>query len=90
MTCCTILEFPGITNTTSSAVDNIFIDKNCNYSIYPYINGLSDHDAQILHLNDLGQLMWPSKFILTRDFNKSNIANFQMSLSYEQCKTYLE
>ena len=63
------VSFPTrITTTTSTSIDNIFIDKNSIYSIYPYINGLSDHDAQILHLNDLGQLTRPSKFILTRDF----------------------
>ena len=28
--------------------------------------------------------MQPSKFTLTTDCNKHNIANFQMSLSYEQ------
>ena len=81
------ISFPTrITTTTATTIDNIFIDKNSNYSIHPYINRLSNHDAQILHLNDLGQLKRPSKFILIRDFNKYNIANFQMTLSYEQWK----
>jgi len=33
-------------------IDNIFINKfkNENYSVYPLINGLSDHDAQVLSL----------------------------------------
>jgi hypothetical protein len=34
----------------STAIDNIFINKckNKNYVIYPCINGLSDHDGQIM------------------------------------------
>jgi hypothetical protein len=37
-------------NGTSSAIDNIFIDKTHigNYTLHPLINGLSDHDGQIL------------------------------------------
>ena len=44
-----------ITTTTLSTIHNIFIYKNINYSINPYMNGLSDHDAQVLILNDLTQ-----------------------------------
>jgi hypothetical protein len=37
----------GISNTT---IDNIFIDnsKIANYTVFPFLNGLSDHDAQLL------------------------------------------
>jgi hypothetical protein len=42
-----------ITNTSFTAIDNIFVDKRSNYTIKPQINGLSDHDAQILTLKDL-------------------------------------
>jgi hypothetical protein len=51
---CGVVNFPTRI-THSSAIDNFFIDKCRNeaYSIYPLSNGLSDHDAQILLLNNL-------------------------------------
>ena len=36
------------TYASTSAIDNIFIARNKIYTIYPFINGLSDHEAQIL------------------------------------------
>ena len=47
-----IIDFPTRTNnTTSTAIDNVFINKfkHVNYKIYSLINGLSDHDAQIFY-----------------------------------------
>ena len=44
-----IINFPTRTQQKSAtAIDNIFIDATRigNYTIYPIINGLSDHDAQ--------------------------------------------
>jgi hypothetical protein len=43
-----------IQNGSVSALDNIFTDatKNGNYIICPLINGLPDHDAQIIKLNN--------------------------------------
>jgi hypothetical protein len=37
-------------NKSIKAIDNIFIDKVKyeNYSIHPLVNGLSDHNAQII------------------------------------------
>jgi hypothetical protein len=42
-------------NGTSSAFDNIFIDNMHvgNYTLHPLINGLSDHDGQILQLRNI-------------------------------------
>lgn len=51
-----IVDFPArIDNKYSTTIDGIFIDKNKfnNYSIIPVVNGLSDHDAQLLLLNNL-------------------------------------
>ncbi len=48
-----IIEFPTrIHNNSNSTIDKIFINKfkNENYSVHPLINGLSDHDAQVLSL----------------------------------------
>ena len=36
------------TNASSSAIDNTFITRSKNYTIFLHINGLSDHEAQIL------------------------------------------
>jgi len=38
-----------IVNNSASLIDNIFID-NRSYTIEPCMNGLSDHDSQILTL----------------------------------------
>ena len=47
---------PRIHNNSITAIDNIFIDKEVkyeNYSIHPLVNGLSDHDAQIIIINNI-------------------------------------
>jgi len=47
------VNFPThIQKNSATAIDNIFIDtsKMGNYTISPIINGLSDHDAQIITL----------------------------------------
>jgi len=36
------------TNATTSAIDNTFIARTKNYTIYPFTNGLSERKAQIL------------------------------------------
>jgi hypothetical protein len=51
---CSIVLFPTrIQNNSCSLIDNIFINKLKfnKFSVYPIINGLSDHDAQgpLLH-----------------------------------------
>jgi hypothetical protein len=38
---------------------------------------------QLLTLHDVTQPKEPTKFILRRNFNEKNIANFQLNLSYE-------
>jgi hypothetical protein len=40
------------TNNSATLIDNIFIDNRRNYSIKPCINGLSDHDAQLITLSN--------------------------------------
>jgi len=79
------VNFPTrTTNTSSSAIDNIFVDKGRNYTIKPYINGLSDHDAQLLILNDMVQKVNSTKSFFIRNINKNTIAEFQFLLSMEQ------
>lgn len=46
-----IIDFPTRShNNSESLIDNIFIDPSQykNHSVYPIVNGLSDHDAQLL------------------------------------------
>ena len=51
-----IIDFPTrIHNNSNTMIDNVFINKYkyVNYSAYPLINSLSDHDAQVLELSDI-------------------------------------
>jgi hypothetical protein len=51
-----IVNFPTrIQNYSSSAIDNVFIDSSRkeHISIEPVINGLSDHDAQLLFIKNI-------------------------------------
>jgi len=65
-------------------MDNIFIDNRRHYTIKPYINGLSDHDAQLIILK---KFLLPFSNIepsYIRNINKNTIAEFQLQLSWEQ------
>jgi hypothetical protein len=51
-----VVDFPTrITDTSSSSIDNVFIYLSGfhDYTVFPFPNGLSDHDAQILALRSL-------------------------------------
>jgi len=41
-----------------SAIDNKCIDKTRDYSISPFINGISDHDAQVITLKNIFLQKW--------------------------------
>ena len=50
-----IVYFPTRSQSYSiTAIDNIFIDtyKFINFTVSPLNNGLSDHDVQLLKIND--------------------------------------
>lgn len=59
------------------------MSKNVNYNIYPHINGLSDHDAQIIKLNNLSIQGQNNATQIIRNFNKHSISNFSIKLSFE-------
>jgi len=81
------VHFPTrITNTSFSTIDNIFIDRRSSYTIKPYINGLSDHNPQLLTFNDLVQPICITKPIYIRNINKHTTAEFQSLRSWEQWK----
>ena len=80
------VDFPTrITNSSCTAIDNIFINKNINtgFSIKSCPNGLSDHDAQILTLNDIKTHKFPAYNFTRRIINDSTLLDFQLNLSYE-------
>jgi hypothetical protein len=58
--------------------------KNENFTICPFVNGLSDHDAQILTLKNINI---PNQIHYTRTIRKINkwysVAEFKTNLSYE-------
>jgi hypothetical protein len=66
-----------------TAIDNIFINKTRNYTIRPFINGLSDHDAQLILLNNVILEEQACETQLIRKINNYTIAEFQLKLSYE-------
>jgi exonuclease III len=50
------------TDTSTSAIDNIFLSRTKKYTIDPFINGLSDHEAQILGIDNI---VSPTKKIIS-------------------------
>ena len=60
-----------------SAIDNISIDisHKDNYTLYPLINGLSDHDGQITQLENINMQKQPSEYGTVQNFNKHNRQN---------------
>ena len=81
-----ILKFPSRFGLNShTAIDKVFIDTSTNrkYDLYPRINGLSDHDAQLLILNKGQKRKKECHTYTIRKINKYTIADFQMKLSHE-------
>ena len=80
------VHFPTrIQNNSATAIDNIFIDtsKYNNYVILPIINGLSDHDAQMITINDIHLKVMNNSPRLIRRFNELGISDFRIRLSLE-------
>jgi hypothetical protein len=66
------------TNGTISAIDNTFIDIShiSKYTICSFINGPSDHDAQVIEIEDILTQNKLSETKITRKFNKYSIDDF--------------
>ena len=80
-----IINFPTrIGKTTSTSIDTIFLDtlNYDSYSVSPFSNGLSDHEAQFL---TIVQINYVNKYIQKsyRKINKTTINNFLSQLSQE-------
>jgi hypothetical protein len=84
---CSIVQFPTTAYKKSVSAINIFIDttKIVTYGVIPVINGLSDHDAQIINLNTSynNKKSHGYQTYFRRNINKYTMAEFQNSLSYE-------
>jgi hypothetical protein len=81
-----IVHFPTRTQGSSStAIDNIFLDTNLfpNYTISPLCNGLSDHDAQLLIMNDLNLQPHIHGTHTIRSLNTNSVEEFRTRLSFE-------
>ena len=81
-----IVHFPTRTQGSScTAIDNIFLDTNTffNYTISPLYNGLADHDAQLLIINDLNLHPHNQGTINIRSLDTYSIEEFKTRLSYE-------
>jgi hypothetical protein len=69
---------------SATAIDGFFIDK-CkisNYTVVPVVNGLSDHDTQLLSLNNSAQAS-NCHYYTKRQVNRMNIENIMFNLSFE-------
>ena len=71
------------TNASTSATDNIFIARTKNYTIYPFINELSNHEVQILVIENTVLTKQRNNITTRRDINDQSILEFQLLLSHE-------
>jgi len=81
----TTVKFPTRTNYKScTLIDNIFINiYNRDFSVHPLINGLSDHDGQIITFSNIFYSVPRHIFSIARKINIHTIRNFTLLLSYE-------
>ena len=79
------VTFPTrIATNSSTLIDNIYIDINCcNFTVYPLINGLSDHDAQVIKLSNLFNINPKNHYTFTRRIDSNSTWTFIDLLSYE-------
>jgi len=72
-------------NGSVTAIYNIFIDisHSDKYTLGPLINGLSDHDGQIIKLKNINMQKQPHETKIIRNVNKRSMEDFKIKLSYE-------
>jgi hypothetical protein len=64
-------------------IDNVFIDSSRDCDLKPYVNGLSDHDAQLVGIKNGIVTEEKCKSIDIREINKNTVSEFQTTLSWE-------
>jgi hypothetical protein len=84
LTC--MVKFPtrfGLNSHSTS--DDVFIATSAlgKCDLYPVINGLSEHDAQLLILNKRQKQKKEHHIYFKRKINKHTPADFKLKLSYE-------
>jgi hypothetical protein len=85
------VNFPTrIINGSCTAIDNNFIDVSRNITINPLINGLSDHDTQLLKLENIIVPIQEFTSGYVRNINSSTIYEFQHKLSTESSEDTFE
>ena len=57
--------------------------KISTYTVLPLLNGLSDHDAQMLTIKDLNSQVQDYYIYTARDINEYSINEFRTKISYE-------
>jgi hypothetical protein len=80
------VHFPTrIQNNSVTAVDNIFINisKFDDYIISPLDNGLSDHDAQLIIINDINLKIPNNTPHFIKNIDKHGIFDSKIKLSLE-------
>ena len=78
------VNFPTrIYNNSITTIDNIFINtvNQNSISVYPWINGLSDHEAQIIVLHDIAVRTYEKNFYFCRRFNRVSATDLNLKLS---------
>ena len=79
------VHFPTrFTDKSVPVIDNIFVDISRNYAIKPLINGLSDHDAQIISILNFSTPEAYDDTSYIRISNKEAVMDFQHQLSWER------
>jgi exonuclease III len=78
------VQFPTrIHHSFSTTIDNIFVDRSYKYTIEPFINGLSDHDAQFLKIYTQSRTLNNMTSIPIRTMDEQSIKKFLLLLSEE-------
>ena len=90
-----VINFPiGVKNKARSAIDNIFLNTTQfeEYTIHSIVNGLSDHDAQMLELYVVNpnSKRNNSKNITIRKIDFNSINEFKDKLSSELWQNVFE
>ena len=80
-----IVDFPTrISHISAIAIGNIFIDITCyeDYQVFPFINDLSDNDAQVLTIK-IPIHKQANRLKTTKNVYKHTIVDFIYKLSFK-------
>jgi len=81
------ISFPTCkSKAPTTAIGNIFITRTKNYIINSQINGLSDHEVQIIMIEHIVLTKQINNITTKRDINDQSILEFQLLLSHENWK----